>query len=336
MVVELDNGSLIISLDFELFWGYIDSDSMGRQLTRMKHTRTAASDLIDFFEVNDVKVTWATVGFLMLDGADALMEVMRGDDLPAYKHPRFDNYQTFREALTHEDYTGDLFFAPELVGKLSDSKHQDIGTHTASHYYCLEKGQTQAELDKDVSIAVDIAAQHDICIKSIVFPRNQYDSGALSILRNHGIDIYRGNPDHFIYKTRREDNLLIRALHLLDNYVNIAGSITHPPPLPEAGLYNMKASRFLRPMSRRNHRFRKLQLRRIKNEMTHAAKNNLYYHLWWHPHNFSGCTAENFQFLEEIIDHFKYLKQTYHFSSESMESYVEKVKAYEQNHHDMR
>lgn len=332
----MNNGSFIISLDFELFWGFIDSERLTQQKKRLQHTRTVVTDLIRFFEKNNMKVTWSTVGILMLEGSDDLNKIMNENSLPNYKNPKFNNYKIFNKLLSEKNYTDDVFFASELVEQLKASNFQDIGTHTFSHYFCLEKGQTKEDFIKDLSLSMHVANQNNISIKSIIFPRNQYTDEYLSELPDYGINIYRGNPDQFIYKTRREDNLIIRALHLLDTYLNIAGNITHPSPNSDNNLYNIKASRFLRPLTGKNYRFKILQLRRIKNEMTHAAKNNRYYHLWWHPHNFSGSTEENFKFLQEIINHFKHLNDIYNFSSESMESYVEKVKAHEKNHHDMR
>lgn len=336
MVIALKNGSFIISLDFELFWGYIDSESLDRHRARMQETRLVVSKLIDVFEHNNMKVTWSTVGMLMLQNSDDLKRIVRDFDIPDYKDPSLDNYKSFMQLLSHEEYSDDVFFASELVEKLKSTKYQDIGTHTFSHYYCLEKGQTNDDFRKDLSIAIAVAEQNDINVGSIIFPRNQYNSDSLALLGKYGIVSYRGNPEQYIYRTRPSDNLVIRACRLLDTYWNITGKITHPVPKASGGLYNIKSSRFFRPLTRRNHRFKSLLLKRIKNEMTHAAKNNRYYHLWWHPHNFSGATEENFKLLQEIINHFKRLNEVYNFSSESMESYVEKVKTHEKNHHDMR
>jgi hypothetical protein len=48
--------------------------------------------------------------------------------------------------------------------------------------------------------------------------------------------------------------------------------------------------------------------------MTHAAKNNLTYHLWWHPHNFSINQDENFSF-RKILTHYEILNTKYNFQS---------------------
>ncbi|WP_462420287.1 polysaccharide deacetylase family protein [Salinicoccus sp. Marseille-QA3877] len=323
----MKNGSFIISLDFELFWGVLDCEDYRRNLNRFRHTRSVIEDLIDVFEKNAIRVTWSTVGLLMMNDAMELKNIQPGILAPSYKNEKLNNYKTYSIIHDTDEYTDDVFFARELVTILKESKYQDIGTHTFSHYYSLEEGQTIEQFNNDLMLAGNLADHIGISLTSIVFPRNQYDYSYIEQLENHNINIFRGNPEKFIYKTRKEDNFFIRALHLIDTYLNIAGNITHTNVGSHEKIFNIKASRFLRPVNRTSHPFKKLQLKRIKDEMTHAAKNNHYYHLWWHPHNFSRFTEENFMFLQSIIEHFNYLNKTYHFSSESMESYVEKVRA---------
>lgn len=332
----MENGSFIISLDFELFWGVLDCQDYVSHLSRFKHTRSVIDALIETFENNAIRATWSTVGLLMITGSEELEGIRPTINGPAYSNGLLDNYKSFFRILETDAYTDDVFFALPIVMALKDSQYQDIGTHTFSHYYCLEDGQTLEAFNEDLALAKRTASLYGIPLRSIVFPRNQYNPQYIQQLTVHDINIFRGNPEQFIYKTRREDNLFIRFLHLIDTYLNIAGNITHRNPSGAETVYNIKASRFLRPMSKTGRLFKKLQLRRIKNEMTYAAKNHHYYHLWWHPHNFSSYTEENFLFLNEIIAHFEYLRKTYHFSSESMESYLEKVRADGKNHNDLR
>src|SRR5699024_5761212 len=323
----MKNGSFIISLDFELFWGVLDCEDYLSNLTRFKHTRSVIEGLIDIFEKNAIRVTWSTVGILMMDGSEELKNMQSDILTPTYTDQELNNYRTFSILRDADEYTDDVFFARELVTLLKESKYQDIGTHTFSHYYCLEEGQTVEQFNNDLTLAGKAADQIGVSLTSIVFPRNQYSNDYIKKLKTHNINIFRGNPEKFIYKTRKKDSLFIRALHLIDTYFNIAGNVTPIHPGPNEEIYNVKASRFLRPMSKDGRLFKNLQLRRIKNEMTYAAQHNHFYHLWWHPHNFSRFTEENFMFLQSIIEHFEYLNKTYHFSSESMESYVEKVRA---------
>jgi hypothetical protein len=80
---------------------------------------------------------------------------------------------------------------------------------------------------------------------------------------------------------------------------------------------SQKASRFLRPYSN-NKLLNGLKLKRIKSEMTFAAKNNEIYHLWWHPHNFGNNPGENIADLKEILNHYSGCNEKYGLQSVTM------------------
>jgi hypothetical protein len=68
-----------------------------------------------------------------------------------------------------------------------------------------------------------------------------------------------------------------------------------------------------------------LKLRRIKKQMLHAAKHDLYFHLWWHPHNIGVNTAYHLKQLEEIFSYYKELQITYDMRSLNMGELAEEV-----------
>ena len=57
--------------------------------------------------------------------------------------------------------------------------------------------------------------------------------------------------------------------------------------------------------------------------MLHAAKNNLTFHLWWHPHNIGVRTEQHLQQLEEIFRYYLELKETYGMQSLNMREMTE-------------
>ena len=61
-----------------------------------------------------------------------------------------------------------------------------------------------------------------------------------------------------------------------------------------------------------------LKVRRIKHDLTEAAKKGRLYHLWWHPHNFALKPEASLAQLSEVLYHFKKLRQQYGFESYSM------------------
>jgi hypothetical protein len=88
---------------------------------------------------------------------------------------------------------------------------------------------------------------------------------------------------------------------------------------------NIPSSRFLRAYNQTLHLFEWLKLRRIKKAMTYAAENKLVYHLWWHPENFGRNLEKNLKLLEDILEHYTYLRKTYDFQSITMGELTRKV-----------
>ena len=56
----------------------------------------------------------------------------------------------------------------------------------------------------------------------------------------------------------------------------------------------------------------------IVRQMLHAAKKNLTFHLWWHPHNIGVRTEAHLCQLEEIFRYYTELKETYGMQSLNM------------------
>ena len=107
----------------------------------------------------------------------------------------------------------------------------------------------------------------------------------------------------------------------MDSYVNLTGFHCYDvEEIKKSKPYNIPSSRFLRPYHSRLFFLEKLKLNRIKDAMTHAAKHNLVYHLWWHPHNFGINLDENINMLIKILSHYKYLNEKYRFESVTMEN----------------
>jgi len=55
-------GTLLVSLDFELFWGMLDVCSLDAYQENVLGGRKAIPRLLELFEKYGIHVTWATVG----------------------------------------------------------------------------------------------------------------------------------------------------------------------------------------------------------------------------------------------------------------------------------
>jgi peptidoglycan/xylan/chitin deacetylase (PgdA/CDA1 family) len=304
-------GIFTISLDLELYWGVRDSRSFGDYEANLTGERDAIRGMLDLFEAHGVHATWATIGFLFFKDIGELRQHQPGV-LPAYRRQKLSSYHYMDEHAWGDDDT--YHFAPDTIEQIRACPGQEIGTHTFSHYYCLEEGQTIESFRADLQAAVEIAKANGIPTNSLVFPRNQGNPDYLPVLDELGIACYRGNESASFYKPRNqlEQSALVRAMRLLDAYLNLSGYNTYTlEECARSRPFNVSASRFLRPYSRSLAALESLRLHRIKRAMRDAAVNNRLFHLWWHPHNFGADVKRNLAFLQKILAYFDQLRQRY-------------------------
>lgn len=53
----MKNGTFIISLDFELYWGYLAITDYNKEFERFYQVRDLASKMIRVFDENEIKVS---------------------------------------------------------------------------------------------------------------------------------------------------------------------------------------------------------------------------------------------------------------------------------------
>lgn len=325
--MTIDNGVFVISLDFELMWGVRDKKTIDNYGEEILNGKQAIPKMLSLFEKFSVKSTFATVGFLFHKGIEELKKEFPRD-LPNYHNEILNPYLSAQSSTQYYKTNHPYYFCPELIQQINETETHEIATHTYSHYYCLEEGQSIKEFEADIVKAKEVANAQSIELKSIVFPRNQYNPDYLDICMEHGIEYYRGNEEHFAYESsnQNEQTYVKRIIRLIDSYINITGhhcydleSISNKKP------YNIPASRFLRPFHKTLFFLERLKINRIKKAMTYAAKNNKLYHLWWHPHNFGKNLEKNLSILEEILSHYSYLNHGYGFESLTMKEVGEKI-----------
>lgn len=314
------NGALIISLDYELMWGMIDvAEKDGYGLTNVMHVPEAIERMLTLFEQYGIHATFAIVGMIMREGKEEILSDLPSE-VPIYLDTNKSPYENeFIQRINPDENA--LFFQNGIVNKLKGAKNVEIGTHTYCHYYCWEEGQTLSQFEADIKKALAVASERGIMIESIVFPRNQCSKEHLSICARYGIKTYRGNALKYFDKPHSQfEAVKNRICRLIDTYYNLGGYTTIPYDsinMTEIPL-NLRASRLLRPYSKKLFFLEGIKIRRIKREMLHAAKNGEVYHLWWHPHNFGSNMDNNLSFLEAICKYYQCLHRKYGFQSFTM------------------
>lgn len=328
-------GLFTISLDFELHWGGFEKWALGRLPTSggplpvggyqsyFLNTRQVIPEMLRLFAAHEVHVTWATVGLLMHRShaaAAAHFPLLK----PTYHTPHLSAYHYIDSVGIGTDEGSDPYhFADSLVRQIMATPHQELGTHTFAHYYCNEPGQTIDQFRADLRAAQRAAAPYGVQLRSLVFPRNQFNDAYLKVCYEEGITAVRSNPlDWFwhIESTQRE-SMWKRLNRGLDAYFPIGKENTYP--LASVSLRTglplcLPASRLLRPYRPQEGVLNQFKIQRIQREMERAAHKGLCYHLWWHPHNFGHYPAESLRHLEVILTHYARCRERYGMRSLSM------------------
>ncbi len=324
--MEEQNGYLLISLDFELFWGLFDVKTTSDYETNLRNVHKVIPRLITLADKYKIKLSFATVGFLFAKDKQELLAALPKEK-PTYINSQFNPYRLI-DNIGNNEVDDPFHYAESLIELIKNNGNHEIASHTFSHFYVNEDGQTPEQFEADIIATLAIAKQKNIVIKSIVFPRNQINDTYLQICAKHGIICYRGIEKHWMFNThdtKKLDNSIHKAFRLIDAYCNVSGYNTNPVETlnKKHGLVNIPSSKFFRPYNKTFKMFETVRINRIKKGLTRAAKMNEIYHLWWHPHNFGKHMDENFNNLENIFKHFKKLKESGNFKSVSMSELAE-------------
>ncbi|WP_226007294.1 polysaccharide deacetylase family protein [Natrinema salinisoli] len=256
-------GSVVISLDAELGWGFHDLPNPPSE--RVEAGRRGWSVLLDLFSEYDIPATWAVVGHLLLDRCD-------GEHAD---HPAPDGWFE-RERGDWRDRE-DLRFGPDLVRETleSDVDHE-FASHSFSHVL-FGRPETDRELAvAELERSIEIATDWNQSVKSFVYPRN--DVGHRDVLADHGISAYRSkSPTGYGVRCMFDLTVLNR-------------SILVEPTIDEHGLVDIPASIFLfgfeghaRTVAESVWEDPMVALARYG--IDEAATNDGVFHMWLHPNN---------------------------------------------------
>jgi len=273
-------GSVVISIDAELGWGFIDFDSPPTR--RVESAREGWTWLCDRLEAYDIPATWAIVGHVFQESCD-------GDHSD---HPAWPEWFT-RERGPWADRP-DLTRGADLVERVRASPvDHDIGGHTYTHIEFGADATTREIASYELARSVEIAESWGIALRSFVFPRNNL--GHRDVLAEHGFETYRAlRPGPSRGLTGRLVDSLGRARPPLVR-----------PAVDEYGLVNLPASLFL-------HGFDGTPLRATravghdpivtlaKRGIAAAADEDAIFHCWLHPNNLVG--PAQYRRLDAIFD----------------------------------
>lgn len=308
--------SLVISLDFEMFWGVAESRTIDGYRRNIEGEWEAIPGVLKLFQHYGVRATWATVGMLMCRDYSHWREI-HPSVLPRYDRAQCSTYAL--DSVVRDNPK--LFFARPLVEQILMTDGQELASHTYSHFFCAEPGVDVVQFDADCICQKAIFSEYGLVPTSLVFPRNQVKKEFLTVAAENGITAYRGNQNHWLYRNGHFTpyGILGRAVRKADGYFALSGN--HVSDSEKTSVsdkpIDIPASLFLRP-SEDIPFLDSLHLNRVRRGMQEAAIAGGVFHLWWHPHNFGTNIQRNLDNLESLLQFYVLLADKYGMSSLSM------------------
>ncbi|WP_247004881.1 polysaccharide deacetylase family protein [Halosolutus gelatinilyticus] len=256
-------GSVVLSLDAELGWGFHDFDVLPRE--RVESGRRGWTAMLELLAEFEIPATWGVVGHLMLESCDGRH--------PA--HPAPEGW--FERERTDWRDREELRFGPDLVTALleSDVDHE-FASHSFSHVL-FDDPTTDRELAvAELERCEDLAAAWGQSIESFIFPRNE--TGHRDVLAEVGIAAYRGRTPF------REGTGAI-----FDSTVRNRSFLVEPI-VDEYGLVNVPASLFLFGFEGRARTVAESiwadpMIAVARRGIDEAARADGIFHMWLHPNN---------------------------------------------------
>lgn len=318
-----NKATFIISLDFELHWGGFEKWPLADYRQYFLNTRQVIPQMLRLFREHEIHVTWASVGMLFHSNRESLLK--NAPQLkPSYKVRELSAYDFIeRHGIGISEEEDPFHFAGSIVHEINNTPFQELASHTFAHYYCNEEGQTIDQFRADLRAAQAAAAFYHKKLRSLVFPRNQFNEEYLKVCFEEGFIAVRDNPRDWFWniQSTQQESMWKRLNRGVDAYWPVGKKSTYTLDSIEVkeGLpMCIPASRLLRPYQPSEVFLNTMKINRINAEMQRAASKNEVYHLWWHPHNFGNFPKESMEGLRRIVGNFDRCRERFGMESLSM------------------
>lgn len=302
-------GTVVISLDAELAWGFHDLQDLPHG--RINNARTAWLRLVELFDEYEIPATWAVVGHLMLEQCDGKHE----------NHPASSGWFSRDPGGLASGKSN--WFAPDLIEAIQHaSVNHEIGCHTFSHVDFGTNSTSPEVVEAELQECTKIADEWGIQLESFVFPRN--NTGYRDLIAEYGFTCYRGNKPKQWYDTV--------PIHSVAKALSMTVGPTPPPTVSpevdEYGLVNIPASLDLFTFETFANKaiepfIGNPVVRKMKQGIKAIEENGEILHLWLHPNNITR--QSDIERIDNILQH---LETTRKESDISVNTMVEVSKSH--------
>ncbi|MAW61821.1 MAG: hypothetical protein CMJ94_13465 [Planctomycetes bacterium] len=285
-----DRSALIVSLDFELGWGVLDSPLWKQREKEglYRRMRAVLARVHDFLIERECATTWAAVGSMFVEDPQQI----ELDHLPASYASSVRTFLKEAEPATRD--------ARDLMERWDRLRaFTEVASHTSTHLYAGFPGVTGAQYQADVAQSLTQLERHfDEPVRSLVFTRDQADylNEVLTLRPLH----VRLGPS--TYRTARPGRAH-RVLRGLRRYVESV-----PASRVEAqaqGASSQSGSMYFNWVGGDFALAKRVQVGlQAKRVLRGLARGDEAYHLWLHPFNLAESPAlcERFlSFLDQAV-----------------------------------
>jgi hypothetical protein len=270
----LEQAAVVISLDSEQIWGYLDVMDERQFSARFPDVYVSYDYLLNSLCSAGISATWLVVGGLALQSC-------KGN-----KDPRLSGLpQRWVEPIPAGNETSaPLWYWRSFVQRLAITRpKQDVGLHGGLTHLIWSSHLDRPDILRiELERGLDAFSAISLRPLSFSFPRN--GEGRHDLLASHGFLCYRGRAPRLSQTLGRNlPGALIRAIEEL-------GSATPRPVWPmEAmpGLWNIPSSLYLYPIGDSRTRFVPLRtrLKRVELGLEAAIRSRGVFHFCLHPAN---------------------------------------------------
>ena len=287
---QFERGVVILSLDTEQIWGYLDLLNEPKFREQYPGTLGTHEKLLTCLCDAGVSATWFVVGGMTLCGSDGARD-HRMAGLPINWAVRI---------ASGTEGTSPLWYRRSFVERLRQAQPlQEIGLHGGlTHLIWTDAHATRNVVHWELAEGVKALEKTLVRPMSFSFARDQ--EAYHELLPAHGIRSYRGRTPVLAYELGPTlPGALLRVLNELLR-------VTPPPVWPQEtlpGLWNIPSSLFLYPIGPSRTRFVALRSRveRFSRGLEAAARYRGIFHFVLHPENLAE-SRHGFSMFENILE----------------------------------
>lgn len=280
---------IVISQDFEMMWGvhHLYQNKIDESMKFFLQIPKIVKKTLELLIERNLFSTWAIVGAMLMNSWD---EYEENNYIYSYNNKNLNFNQNYKK----KDKNGMMFFALDLITKISSTEGQDLGSHSFNHLFFRMPGISKKNFIQDTDLVLKIFKEKlDKIPSSYVFPKN--DTIYLDYLKKKGFTKIRERmKEHYYnYEVQSYLDLITKPLRVYDN-LNFFKS----------GSLKTKHNYFFLRFNLSDF-FWNIQFDLLKKRILSNDKRP--FHIWWHPRDLIFNVNKNLIRLEQLMDFIKFL-----------------------------